>query len=188
MLAVVLSVTACNSQSKVAASVNTEDKATVVQQKMDFKYDPPAEEGKFEPIEKPASYWEELLSDEEFSVLREDGTERSFTSPLNDEKRAGIFTCGGCGLPLFSSETKFKSGTGWPSFYEPINPAYIKQDEDFRYGMRRVEVSCARCDGHQGHVFPDGPEPTGLRYCINGASLDFAPAEAIGMTVTRKKE
>lgn len=168
--------TACNSQSKISTT-SSETPAVVEDLTPDYKYNPPAVEGQIEVIDKPASYWKDVLSAESFDVLREDGTERSFTSPLLTEKRAGIFTCAGCGLPLFSSSTKFKSGTGWPSFYEPINPAYVKEDVDNRYGMRRVEVSCARCDGHQGHVFPDGPEPTGLRYCINGVSLNFVPME-----------
>jgi peptide-methionine (R)-S-oxide reductase len=166
---------ACNSQNSIKPTKGEE--ATVEDHRHDYKYDPPAVEGQFEPFDTTTEYWRSILTAQEFSILREDGTERSFTSPLNKEKRAGIFTCGGCGLPLFASSTKFNSGTGWPSFYEPIHPNYIKQDVDTRYGMRRVEVSCARCDGHQGHVFPDGPDPTGLRYCINGASLDFVPLE-----------
>ena len=150
---------------------------------MTYKYDPPKVEGEVAVIDKPDTYWQEQLNPEAYEVLREDGTERAFTSPLNDEKRAGVFTCAACGLPLFSSDTKFKSGTGWPSFYEPIHKNYIKQDEDYRYGMRRVEVSCARCNGHQGHVFPDGPEPTGLRYCINGVALNFVPSADLGMMI-----
>ncbi len=171
-----LASTACNSQTKVPTT-NTEVPATVASQTPNYKYAPPAVEGEVVPIEKPESYWKEMLTDEEYNILREEGTERSFTSPLNDEKRAGIFTCAACGLPLFASDTKFKSGTGWPSFFQPINDAYVRQDVDNRYGMRRVEVSCARCNGHQGHVFPDGPEPTGLRYCINGVALNFVPLE-----------
>lgn len=178
LLAVLLvfGVTACNSQSKIQTSTS-EAKATVTEAAPDYKYNPPAEEGKIEKIDKPDSYWKDLLDPAAYNVLREDGTERSFTSPLNDEKRAGIFTCAACGLPLFTSDSKFKSGTGWPSFYEPINEKYIKEDIDNRYGQRRVEVSCARCGGHQGHVFPDGPKPTGLRYCINGVALNFVPME-----------
>ena len=176
LLAGLLTFAGCNSQTKIPVQTS-ETKATVTDQTMDYKYDPPAEEGVVQTLDKPESYWRENLSAEEFRILREDGTERSFTSPLNDEKRAGIFTCAGCGLPLFSSDTKFKSGTGWPSFYQPINDAYVRQDVDNRYGMRRVEVSCARCNGHQGHVFPDGPPPTNLRYCINGVALNFVPRD-----------
>lgn len=164
---------ATNPKDEPAAEAKAELKLS------DYNYNPPMKEGEFELIEKPESYWKERLAGQAYDVLRNDGTERSFTSPLLKEKRAGVFTCAACGLPLFASDTKFKSGTGWPSFYEPINPAYIKQDVDNRYGMRRVEVSCARCDGHQGHVFPDGPDPTGLRYCINGVSMDFIPLEDI---------
>ncbi|MBC6993573.1 peptide-methionine (R)-S-oxide reductase MsrB [Neolewinella lacunae] len=168
--------TACNSQTKVAnGEADTTTTTTVESQALSYRYAPPATPGVVEPIDTTEAYWREILSPQAYEVLREDGTERSFTSPLNDEKRPGVFACAACGLPLFASSTKFNSGTGWPSFYEPIDPAYIKEDEDFRYGMRRVEVSCARCDGHQGHVFPDGPDPTGLRYCINGVSLNFVP-------------
>jgi len=109
----------------------------------------------------------------EYYVLRKKGTERSFSGPFVNNKKEGVYTCGGCALPLFDSKTKFKSGTGWPSYFKPIKEEYIKEDVDFDIGYKRVEVLCARCDGHLGHVFPDGPKPTGLRYCINGASLDF---------------
>jgi peptide-methionine (R)-S-oxide reductase len=108
-------------------------------------------------------------------VLREQDTERAFSSPLNNEHRAGIFACAGCDLPLFDSKTKFDSGTGWPSFYEPIKDA-VKTDSDYTFGMVRDEVHCRRCGGHLGHVFNDGPPPTGLRYCMNGVSLKFIPA------------
>jgi len=177
-----LATTACNSQSNTVTTASAEETPKAEKAGVglsDYRYDPPMKEGEFEVIEQPDSYWRERLSAQAFDILRNEGTERSFTSPLLKEKRAGVFTCAACGLPLFASDTKFKSGTGWPSFYEPINPAYIKEDVDNRYGMRRVEVSCARCDGHQGHVFPDGPEPTGLRYCINGVALDFIPLEDI---------
>ncbi|MBC7603972.1 MAG: peptide-methionine (R)-S-oxide reductase MsrB [Ramlibacter sp.] len=120
--------------------------------------------------------WKKLLTPEQFDVLRKAGTERPYTSPLNKEKRAGIFNCAGCALPLFSSLTKFESGTGWPSFYEPLSTAAVDEETDSTFGMRRTEVLCHRCGGHLGHVFDDGPKPTGLRYCMNGVSLAFKPA------------
>ena len=110
----------------------------------------------------------------EFYVLREEGTERAGTSPLNDEKRDGTFVCAGCALPLFKSETKYESGTGWPSFYAPIEGA-LGTKVDRKLFMARTEYHCIRCGGHQGHVFKDGPRPTGLRYCNNGVALDFIP-------------
>lgn len=118
--------------------------------------------------------WRQTLTPDQFHVLREHGTERAGTSPLNREKREGTFACGGCGQPLFTSETKFESGTGWPSFYRPIEGA-IATTTDHSYGMTRVEVHCARCGGHLGHLFPDGPQPTGERYCMNGVALEFKP-------------
>lgn len=116
--------------------------------------------------------WRKLLSPEQFHVLRQAGTERPFSSPLDKEKRAGVFQCAGCGLPLFSSRTKFNSGTGWPSFWQPLDNA-VAENVDNTLGMRRVEVVCRRCGGHLGHVFTDGPKPTGLRYCMNGLALKF---------------
>jgi len=120
--------------------------------------------------------WKASLTPEQFHVLREHGTERAGSSPLNREKREGTFKCGACGAPLFTSDTKFESGTGWPSFYRPIDGA-IGTTTDRSYGMTRVEVHCAQCGGHLGHVFPDGPPPTGERYCMNGIALAFEPKE-----------
>ena len=122
--------------------------------------------------QKTEDEWRKSLTAEQFHVLREHGTERPGASPLNHEKRSGTFVCAGCGQPLFSSDTKFESGTGWPSFFAPIEHA-IETSTDNSFFMKRVEVHCARCGGHLGHVFPDGPPPTGLRYCMNGVALAF---------------
>lgn len=118
--------------------------------------------------------WRKLLNAQQYDVLRKAGTERPFSSPLDHEKRAGIFACAGCNLPLFSSTTKFDSGTGWPSFWKPLDKA-VTTTTDSTLGMKRTEVNCRRCGGHLGHVFDDGPPPTGLRYCMNGVALKFAP-------------
>ena len=126
------------------------------------------------PVNKTNEEWEATLSPSQFHVLREHGTERAGTSPLSDEKRTGTFFCAGCGRPLFESSTKFESGTGWPSFWQPLNHA-VETTDDRSYFMTRTEVHCANCGGHLGHVFPDGPRPTGLRYCMNGVALKFEP-------------
>ena len=130
--------------------------------------------GKFE-IEKSDAEWRRLLSPEAYKVLRGHGTERPYSSALNAENRKGTFVCAGCDLPLFASDTKFESGTGWPSFWQPLANA-IGTREDRSLLMTRTEVHCRRCGGHLGHVFEDGPKPTGLRYCMNGVSLRFEPA------------
>jgi peptide-methionine (R)-S-oxide reductase len=119
--------------------------------------------------------WRQSLSPEAFHVLREHGTEARGSSPLNREKRDGTFKCAGCGEPLFESDAKFESGTGWPSFFAPRDQTAVATTEDRSYGMTRTEVHCARCGGHLGHVFPDGPRPTGLRYCMNGVAMTFEP-------------
>lgn len=121
--------------------------------------------------------WRAMLSPEAYQVLRHEATERPGTSPLLEEHRKGTFACAGCALPLFSSDTKYESGTGWPSFYAPLEDA-VGTREDTTFGMVRTEVHCSRCGGHLGHVFDDGPPPTGLRYCMNGVALAFAPAAA----------
>ena len=121
--------------------------------------------------------WRKLLSPEAYDVLRHEGTERAFSSPLDEEKRLGRYSCAGCDLPLFSSKTKFDSGTGWPSFWAPL-PNAVATRHDSTFGWDRTEVHCVRCEGHLGHVFDDGPKPTGLRYCMNGVALRFRPGRA----------
>ena len=128
-----------------------------------------------EHVKKSDAEWRAQLTPEQYKVTREHGTERAGTSPLNNEKREGIFTCVCCGAPLFASDSKFESGTGWPSFYKPMSDDAVAEHEDRSFLMRRTEVRCARCDAHLGHVFPDGPKPTGQRYCMNGVALDFKP-------------
>lgn len=121
--------------------------------------------------------WKKKLDPDTYRVLRQHGTEPAFTSPLNDEKRKGVFLCAGCRQVLFSSDAKFDSGTGWPSFFQPISEQVVGQSTDYKIGYPRTEVHCSRCGGHLGHVFDDGPEPTGKRFCMNGAALNFKPAE-----------
>ena len=134
----------------------------------------PAQPVRAYEVTRTDAQWRERLSKEQYRVLRQAGTERPFSSPLDQEKRTGVFSCAGCGLPLFSSKTKFNSGTGWPSFWQPLDNA-VDEAVDSSFGMRRIEVLCHRCGGHLGHVFDDGPKPTGLRYCMNGLALNFTP-------------
>ena len=135
-----------------------------------------AAEGDFEIVKSEAE-WKKELTPEQYYVLREEGTERAGTSPLNKEKRAGVYHCAACDLPLFPSETKYESGTGWPSFYAPLEDA-VGTSEDRSFFMVRTEVHCRRCGGHLGHVFDDGPPPTGKRYCMNGVAMTFRAAGA----------
>ena len=129
------------------------------------------------PVEKSDDEWRRELSPDAFRVLRKHGTERAGTSALNQEKREGSYLCAGCGAELFGSNAKYESGSGWPSFFRPETPEAVATDTDRSLMMTRTEVHCARCGGHLGHVFPDGPAPTGQRYCMNGAALNFRPKE-----------
>jgi peptide-methionine (R)-S-oxide reductase len=128
-----------------------------------------------EKMDLPESEWKKRLSPEQYHVLREAGTERAFTGIYNDNKAPGVYRCAGCGTELFRSDAKYDSGSGWPSFIAPASNDAVIEHSDVSHGMRRTEVRCATCDGHLGHVFPDGPAETGLRYCMNSASLDFKP-------------
>ncbi len=170
--ALLLSVTACAQQSKKAPAGETTAEAghePVPTQKVNKLN----KAGQPDKIVKTAAEWKAILTPEQYYVLREKGTERAFTGKYNHNVDHGIYKCAACGLELFSSETKFDSGTGWPSFYKPLNNKNVKEERDMSAGMIRTEVLCNRCGGHLGHVFDDGPKPTGLRYCLNSVSLAF---------------
>lgn len=166
---------ACNAAQQPAANVTSAAASTTEVAKDSIV--PPTYDtnGKLLKIQKTDEQWKKELTPLEYDVLREEGTERAFTGDLWNNHAAGTYVCRGCHLPLFASETKFESGTGWPSFWQPLKPEYVTENSDNSFGMTRTEVECARCGGHLGHVFDDGPKPTGLRYCMNSVSLDFVP-------------
>ena len=167
VIALLMSVSACAQNSKqTTAQAGTEPVPTQKVKELNQAGGP----GK---INKSRAEWKAILTPEQYYVLREKGTERAFSGKYNNNKEHGIYKCAACGLELFSSETKFDSGTGWPSFYKPLNNTNVKEMQDVSAGMIRTEVLCNRCGGHLGHVFDDGPKPTGLRYCLNSVSLAF---------------
>ena len=168
-LCIVLALAACSEPEQTqaySAAVSTETSADSI---VPAQYDG----GKLVRINKSDAEWKRTLSEMSYYVMREEGTERAFTGKLWSNKAKGTYVCHACGLPLFSSATKFDSGTGWPSYYQPVAADYVRENKDSSLGMMRVEVECACCGGHLGHVFDDGPAPTGLRYCINSVSLRF---------------
>jgi peptide-methionine (R)-S-oxide reductase len=167
---------ACRSRSGASAETGGDMSIESIQKNWESLLAPDAKVAlSTEPIQKSKAEWKKVLTQAQYNVLREAGTEGPFTSPLNDEKRPGVFVCAGCTLPLFTSEMKFDSGTGWPSFFTNI-PGHLATKRDFKLILPRTEYHCIRCGGHQGHVFDDGPPPTGKRWCNNGVALRFIPA------------
>lgn len=176
-LIVVLCNFACKSQKQETGSLSSQSEKTQFDADHMPTYFVNSMGDTIKTIIQSNAVWKKELDQAAYYVLREKGTERPFTSPLLKEKHQGIFTCAACGLPLFRSEEKFESGTGWPSFWAAADEKNIMKDTDYDLGYARTELMCARCGGHLGHVFDDGPKPTGLRYCINGVSLSFVKTE-----------
>ena len=163
-------IVSCKTKNATAQDQSTESEQVIKYDSISYQFT--------DPIEKSPDEWKQILDADEFYVLRKKGTERAFSGDLWDNKKSGTYVCAGCGLVLFNSSTKFRSGTGWPSFFEPELKGHVGEVEDRSFGMVRTEVICNRCGGHLGHVFEDGPPPTGLRYCINSVSLDFVEEES----------
>jgi peptide-methionine (R)-S-oxide reductase len=168
-LCIVLALAACSEPDQTQATSTAVVAETTADSIVPAQY----ANGKLVRINKSDAEWKRSLSELSYYVMRQEGTERAFTGKLWSNKAKGTYVCNACGLPLFASATKFDSGTGWPSYYQPVAADYVRENKDNSLGMLRVEVECARCGGHLGHVFDDGPAPTGLRYCINSASLRF---------------